>query len=174
MVTGPILKETITHEGVSLYDLSSDKTVLLVFLRHFGCVFCKEAMKDLSKKRTELERRGVELVFVHMSDNDTAQAYFNKYKLKAVKSISDPSCKLYAEFGLVKGSASQLFGLKNWARGFEVVLKDPSILSLKQIGDGFQMPGVFLIQQGKIMESFIHQSAADRPDYMALVDCCAA
>ena len=174
MIAGPTLKKTITQEGVSLDDLSKEKTVLLVFLRHFGCVFCREAMKDLSKKRPELERRGVEIVFVHMSDNKTAQEYFTKYNLKGVKSIPDPSCKLYADFGLVKGSASQLFGLKNWARGFEVVAKDPSILSLKQIGDGFQMPGVFLIQNGKIMESFIHKSAADRPDYLALVDCCAA
>lgn len=174
MVTTETLQSVSTQQGASIYDKSQAKSVLLVFLRHFGCVFCKEALKDLSKKRANLSSRNVELVFVHMSDDETAQQYFSKYNLTGVDSISDPSCRLYEQFGLVKGSVSQLFGLKNWVRGFEVVVKDPTIISVKQVGDGFQMPGVFLIKDGEVKESFVHTSAADRPDYDSIVDCCAA
>jgi hypothetical protein len=35
-------------------------------------------------------------------------------------------------------------------------------------GDGFQMPGVFLIQGDEILNSFVHESAADRPNYIEL------
>ena len=38
----------------NLKMLSDEKPVLLVFLRHFGCVFCKEAMADLSKLKNEI------------------------------------------------------------------------------------------------------------------------
>ena len=42
-----------------------------------------------------------------------------------------------------------------------------------QLGDGFQMPGVFIIREGEVREEFIHKLASDRPDYEQLVKCCA-
>jgi hypothetical protein len=32
-----------------------------------------------------------------------------------------------------------------------------------------QLPGVFVIQNGAILREFRHRTAADRPDYVALV-----
>lgn len=174
MISKVLLQQTTTQQGETIAEKSERSTVLLVFLRHFGCIFCREALKDLSAKRADLSRRGVEIVFVHMSDDTTAQEYFERYDIAGVDSISDPGCNLYRQFGLVKGNVGQLFGLKNWVRGFEVVVKDPSLISLKQIGDGFQMPGIFLIKDTEVRQSFIHHSAADKPDYDELVDCCAA
>ncbi len=162
-----------TTNGELIADLSHEKPVMLVFLRHFGCIFCREALKDLSQKRAELEAQGVKLVFVHMSDPEIAYAYFRKYNLEGIDHVSDPECRYYQEYGLVKGNFKQLFGLKNWIRGFEVTMKG-TMIGLQQIGDGFQMPGIFLLENGKIRDSFIHQSAADRPDYESLVNCCAA
>jgi hypothetical protein len=40
------------------------------------------------------------------------------------------------------------------------------------LGDGFQMPGVFVIREGEVREHFIHRLASDRPDYAKLVECC--
>jgi hypothetical protein len=39
------------------------------------------------------------------------------------------------------------------------------------VGDGFRMPGVFLVHQNKILKSYKHQSAADVPDYQKLSIC---
>ena len=166
------LSHISTSKGRTLLDASNETPVLLVFLRHFGCVFCREAMKDISKKRGEWKTNtNIEVVLVHMSDDKTAQDYFKKYNLKGVEHVSDPGCKLYAAFGLGKGSVSQLFGLKNFIRGFETTVKGIPI-RLKQIGDGFQMPGVFMLESGQIRESYIHKSAADRPDYDDIISCC--
>lgn len=172
MIGTEIPRQLTTQSGENLYNSSFERVILLTFLRHFGCIFCREAMKDLSAKRNDFAIQGVDLVFVHMSDEDTAAQYFDKYNLIGVDSISDPSCNWYKAFGLTKGTLNQLFGLKNWVRGFEVTLKDPMILSVQQIGDGFQMPGIFILHNGIVKESFIHRSAADRPDYQALIDCC--
>jgi hypothetical protein len=35
-------------------------------------------------------------------------------------------------------------------------------------GDGTQMPGVFLIHQGRVVRRFVHGNAAERPDYVKL------
>jgi peroxiredoxin len=168
------INTVLTNRGRTLHDASCEKPVLLVFLRHFGCIFCREAMKDIGSKKNEWEAKNINVVLVHMSENDVAEKYFKKYGIPEIEHISNPSCSLYASFGLTKGSASQLFGLKNWIRGFEVTVIKGTPIGLRQIGDGFQMPGVFLISNGAIMDSYIHASASDRPNYESLISCCAA
>jgi hypothetical protein len=36
------------------------------------------------------------------------------------------------------------------------------------VGDGFQMPGAFLIRDGRVSAAYRHRHAADRPDCGAL------
>lgn len=166
-----LLSEMYTSNGCSILKLSHEKPILLVFLRHFGCTFCREAMHDLAQRKDIFQEHGVQLVIVHMSDQDIAQRYFEKYKLSEFESISDPDCHYYTRFGLGKGTLNQLIGLRTWARGFESsILKGHGMSTF--IGDGFQMPGVFLVKSGVILEKFIHKYSSDRPDYDQLVTCC--
>ena len=115
--------DMMTNVGLTVKEIAQEKPVLLVFLRHFGCIFCREALRDISAKRKEFESKGIEIVLVHMADNEIAEAYFNEYKLKGIKHVSDPECVQYAAFGLVKGSFSQLFGFKNFIRGTQQAFK---------------------------------------------------
>lgn len=163
--------DILTNLNRSLKQASNESPVLLVFLRHFGCIYCKEAMIDIGKRKAEWEEKDVNVILVHMSDEETANSYFKKYNIEGIENISDPTCHLYASFGLGKGSFSQLFGLKNFIRGFENTMKG-NFIGIKQIGDGFQMPGLFLLRNGRVMDSYIHASAADRPDYDQLIACC--
>jgi len=167
-----VMDDMTTNTGDSLRALSEGRPVLLVFLRHFGCTFCREALADIAKVRREIEDAGIRLVFVHMTDRDTAERYFNRYDLQGAVHISDPDCTYYTAFGLVKGNFTQLFGLQSWIRGFQAGVLDGHGVGV-QLGDGFQMPGVFVIRDGQIKSSFIHKLASDRPDYMDLVKCCA-
>ncbi|MEL6124100.1 MAG: AhpC/TSA family protein, partial [Bacteroidota bacterium] len=65
-----------------------------------------------------------------------------------------------------------LFGLKVWLRTAELAIKDLRWLKMQQIGDGFQMPGVFLVENGMVKERYIHKRASDRPNYAGLISCC--
>lgn len=165
------LNEMLTNKGNSLFVLSQENPVLLIFLRHFGCIFCKEALSDISKNKSKIEAAGTKIVFVHMTDFNTANLHFQKFGLSNETHISDPDCKFYEAFGLVKGSLNQLFGLQSLIRGFSASIKNGQTPS-SQIGDGFQMPGVFVISNGEIKESFIHRLSSDRPDYLQLANCC--
>lgn len=160
-----------TNEGASLGELSEESTVFLVFLRHFGCIFCRESLVDISRQRKIIESKGIKLVFVHMDNEDTAERYFSRYQLDGVAHISDPECHYYQLFGLVKGNFTQLFGLQSWIRGFQAGVMDGHGAG-SIIGDGFQMPGIFAIQNCEIMDSFIHKLVSDRPDYDELVRRC--
>lgn len=163
--------EMTTNRGNKLNDLTYQKPILLVFLRHFGCAFCRASLVELAGKRDEYTDMGVKMVFVHMSDNETAEEYFTKYNLKGVEHISDPDCQYYQDFGIVKGNLHQLFGLSSLMKGFSYTFKKGHGWG-RIIGDGFQMPGVFLMSNGEIKDRFIYKTVSDQPDYDQLVSCC--
>ncbi len=169
------LQETMklmkTSNGIDVLSLSQNQLILLIFLRHFGCVFCRKSLVDLSQKKDIFLQSSVIPVFVHMTDNETAEKYFTQYNLEESIHVSDPECAYYLAFGLVKGRFSQLFGLRNAIKGFEIASKG-IYPTLTQVGDGTQMPGMFMIRNGLVQESFIHKFAADQPDYNQLISCC--
>lgn len=154
--------------GISILEHSRVRPVLLVFLRHVGCTFCREALADLSEKRELIESTGTQLVLVHMGREESAEQILAKYKLNDVPRVWDPKLALYRAFGLEKGSVFQLFGPKVWIRGFKAGFMGQHGVGSWE-GDVTQMPGVFLVFHGEILKSYRHQSAADRPDYVALV-----
>jgi peroxiredoxin len=167
-----IFEQMIANTGETLSVMSHEKPIMLVFLRHFGCTFCREALADISKRKNDIEATGTRIVFVHMASDEIAERYFNRYKLEGATHISDPDCKYYKAFGLVKGNLTQLFGLQTFIRGFESSVIEGHGLG-PMLGDGFQMPGIFVIQEDEIKESFIHKLASDRPNYVELAKCCA-
>lgn len=172
MVNREHLSMIVTNKGNNLADLSDHSPILLVFLRHFGCVFCKDSMNEISKKKSFIEGQGVKIIMVHMADYALADIYFKDFGIEHLEHVSDPECKYYSIFGLVKGSFGQLFGLKTWMRGFEIAVTKQMLPSSKRIGDGLQMPGIFLIKKGQVIQSFIHISVADRPNYETFIEVC--
>lgn len=165
------LMEMRTQDDISVAELSIKQPVLLVFLRHFGCTFCREALSDIAKHRSEIEDKGAKIVFVHMSDHKLAERYFQRYGLDGIDHISDSNCTYYTIFGLTKGNFTQIFGLQSWIRGFQAGVINKHAVG-PQLGDGFQMPGVFMLLNGEVMGSFVHKVVSDRPDYEQLVACC--
>lgn len=163
------IPKVLSNKGNNLYDLSKTRPVLLIFLRHFGCVFCKEALHDLSMKKHDMEEKDITLVFVHMADDEIAEEYFRKYNISGAEAIADPECILYAKFGLTKGNTNQLLGFMTWYRSFEAGLLKGHGLSLQQIGDGFQMPGVFLLRNEQVIGSFVHKFVSDIPNYDEII-----
>ena len=165
------LTQIRTQRGESLWDLTHKSPVLVVFLRHFGCVFCKEALTELGKLKAYFEKLNTRLVLVHMADEDTAKGFFSQFGLEDADAVSDPDTRVYQQFGLVKGELSQMMGMKVWLRTLQQGVVKGHGLSTHLIGDGFQMPGVFLLFEGQIKEKFIHKTVADRPDYKRLAVC---
>jgi len=133
-----------TNKGEILKNIS--EPYLLIFLRHAGCTFCREALDDLK----DFPKR---VIYVTMSKNH-----------KLPEFVYDPERKLYQSFGLKRGTIKQLFGFPVFLRGLPALLRY-GVGDLD--GDGFQMPGAFLILNGKVIKEFRHQYASDRPDYQS-------
>lgn len=158
-----------TTTGENLADLSEEKPVLLVFLRHLGCPFCQEALQQISTRRDEIEQRGFRLLLVYMSDSATAKYYLSQHNLQDVDQLSDPESIAYKRFKLHRGSFNQLLGLKVLYRWIWLAIAKKIFYQGKE-GDIYQMPGLFLLHKGEIVKQFVHRSSADIPDYDQLLD----
>jgi peroxiredoxin len=161
-----VLTQTLTQTGTSLAELSRQKPVLLVFLRHAGCTFCRETLSDLARDRAGIEAGGTQIALAHMGSPDSFAVFTAPYGLDTLPAVSDPERRLYRALGLRRGSLHQLLGWRVWIRGAQAFFKGHGIGTLQ--GDGAQMPGAFLIQNGRVAARYIHQTAADRPDYTDL------
>ncbi len=162
-----VLDSAVTERGEKLAALTEASPVLLVFLRHAGCTFCREALGDIARERAAIETSGVRIILVHMGDSKALDKLIGKYGLAGVDRICDGEQRLYDAFGLKRGGLGQLFGPKVLFRGIKA-----AIMGRHGIGrvsaDSFQLPGVFLLGNSNVLRRFRHRSAADRPDYLGL------
>jgi hypothetical protein len=98
-----------------------------------------------------------------MSADPKAAKFLDSYGLASVSRVSDPSGRTYRAFGLRRGSLWQLFGPAVVWRGFVAgILRGHGVGTLE--GDGFQMPGTFVVHQGAIIKASPAKTAAERPD----------
>src|SRR5580704_1934600 len=90
-----VLRDYRTETGRTLLELVDESPLLLIFLRHFGCSFCRQTLDDVSRIRGEIEARGVRPVFVHLGTPGRAKTYFDYYHLSDVERVSNPEASLY-------------------------------------------------------------------------------
>ena len=163
------LRDFHTETGRSLLDLVDESPVLLIFLRHFSCAFCAQALDRVAQVRSKIEARGVRPVFVHLGSPERARPYFDYYSLTDVERISDPQATLYQLpfFALSRTNPYLHFFnptvLKAWLKG---AMFKYGIGMIKE--DAEQMPGVFLLKERKVARAFRHRTIADEPDYLKL------
>src|SRR3954451_798152 len=87
-----------SHDGQTLAELSADHPVLIVFLRHSGCAFCREALSDLQKQRQQIGGRGSWKAVAATVGNEEAGKFFKPYGLGGVPRFTAPQRQLYQAF----------------------------------------------------------------------------
>lgn len=163
------LREFHTETGRSLLDLVDESAVLLVFLRHFACAFCAQALDRVSQVRSVIEAKGVRPVFVHLGSPERAKPYFDYYNLCDVERISNPEATLYqlSAFALSRTNPYLHFlNLTVWRGWLKGAMFKYGIGMIKEDAD--QMPGVFFLKERRIVRAFRHRTIADEPDYVKL------
>jgi peroxiredoxin len=168
--TEAVLQAYRTETGITLLELVEGSPVLLIFLRHFGCSFCRQTLDDVSKIRGQIEGKGVRPVFVHLGSPERAKPYFDYYQLSDIERVSDPDATLYATsiFRLPRKNAFSHFlvpaVVKAWLTGAG---RHYGIGMIKEDAD--QMPGIFFLKNRVIVRAYRYRTIADQPDYLKLI-----
>jgi peroxiredoxin len=153
---------------VRLSDYWTKQPVVLVFLRHLGCIFCREQVGLLRGSYQKFASAGVEVICVAQGDAKTGKAFSILMDLPYPILMCGDDVSVFRAYGLGRGSAGQLFGLPSILRGFQAFFA--GFRQGAVVGDGFQMPGIFVVDRGGIVR-FVHRHrhAGDNPDTAGLV-----
>ena len=142
-------------ETVPLRALYEKQPLVLVFLRHLGCVFCKEHVAHL---------RGFadpNIVFVTLGTQEQTEA-FRKKMNSPHRFICDPEKKLHAHFNLNPGGLAEF--INPHVIGRVIVSMLHGYLNGLPQGDPKQLPGVFIIQtNGEVTWEHRSRDIADTP-----------
>lgn len=159
------LKLARTNTGANLVELSQSKPLLLIFIRHFGCTFCRETVSEVSKIETVINHNGYTPVFVHLSDPSYGDSFFQKYFEHQVLHVSDPGRRLYRALNIKRGNLWQLYGLPTWYRGLIAGLFKGHGGVGELEGDEMQLGAYFVLDKGEIVFSHYSASASEEFDF---------
>ncbi len=153
----------LTPEGdpVRLGDLWVERPLLLVLLRHFGCMFCKEQVARLREVLPEVRALGVDVAAIGNGTPFMAQAFVEDTGLD-VPVFTNPERNVYTALGAVRPPWTFIFNPRLYVNSLRVLLRGFRQGPLQ--GDRGQLGGVFVILPGGRMP-FAHRSqvAGDIP-----------
>lgn len=135
-------------ESVNLDSLYADRPLALVFMRHYGCIFCREQLASLREFQDD------NIVLVGMGDQK-ATAEFKRRMEVPQTIISDPTKSLFQQFGLRRASFGQFMNRRVVNRGISA-LRAGHREGLPN-ADPMQLAGVFILNRdGEVV--FEHRS----------------
>jgi peroxiredoxin len=162
-----VLNTTPAFSKHSIGELSCEKRVIVVFLRHFGCTFCRETLSDLGTLFQKHSPENITLILVHMADNLEAETYLRRYHLENAYRISDPERTLYKLFDLPEASFKSVFNVRTLGRFINAAFIRRHFFG-PVVGDLLQMPGVILLENKSIVASHHYNTVSDRPNWVGL------
>jgi hypothetical protein len=158
------LNASVTGVGLApgtLGDQLSEEPTLLVFLRHFGCMFCRETVSDL-RKAAEENADFPNVLFFSQASATEGRAFMRRYWPSA-RVIADPQLELYDLFGIPRAGFLEAIGprvLKARSRA-----RQKGFTNGPNSGDIWRMPGIFAVQRERIVWTHQAEHAADHPDF---------
>ncbi len=111
-----IVLDDAAGEPVRLGDLWRDQPAVLIFLRHYGCVFCRDHAVQVHRARHRFAAAGARLVAIGLGT--PAQAtQFREDQGVDIPLLVDPDRRSYGAAGAKTGTLSELVGPRMILRG---------------------------------------------------------
>jgi len=154
---------------VQLGDLWRDRPAALVFLRHWGCVFCRQHAVQLHRSRHKFEQAGIRLAAIGHGTVEQA-AEFRRLQGIEIPLLVDPERTTYGLAGTKVATLGELLAPRVIAQGAKhTVLSRLRLGSIavhqgRIIGNAAQLGGVLVIApDGSVRYAHLSEDAADVP-----------
>jgi peroxiredoxin len=164
-------------ETVRVLDLEGRETRLarlwatgpavLVWLRHFGCIYCAEQARDFALARPDIEALGASLAFIGNGGVPHARA-FEERKVAGCTVLTDPRLDSYRAIGARRG-VLRTVGPQTWTHALRAFRRGARQRRVQ--GHPFQQGGVAVVARGgAIAYAYLSESAGDHPPVTAVLD----
>ena len=143
---------------IRLSDQWQRHPLILVFVRHSGCTFCRTQAADLRDEYPAIQAAGADVVLVTMDEPNALASLKQQLELPFV-CVSDPLQVAYQAYQCPRGSLWAVAGPGMWWRAIKSLLKH----GFGRIrGDAMQLPGSFVIDRsGVIQFAYRSKQSAD-------------
>ena len=155
------------------------RPVVIAFVRHFGCLFCREQVAQLRDEIHHIHAHGAELVVIGNGSRHFASAFREALKLDSPLYV-DTSRASYRALGMRRGIARTLGSWRTWLNLARALLKGARQKRLQMIvrwwrqsvpvlipgehGDAWQLGGVLLVlPDGRIAYQYLSAIGGDHP-----------
>jgi hypothetical protein len=145
---------------VRLGTLWAERPAVLVWLRHFGCLFCKEQTAEFRARRDDIERRGARLAFIGNGGVRYAGGFRDEFCPDCTV-LTDPSLASYRLIGARRGVVNTL-GPLAWVAGIRALARGAR--QQRTQGSPFQQGGVLVVTPGDALAyTYLSKVAGDHP-----------
>ncbi len=155
---------TISGDAVAFSSLYADRPTMLTFVRHYGCIFCRERVGSIESAEPLLRANDMGVAVIGNGTAPMARAFSEEVGINWPL-FTDPGRRVFElagmrrNFGLGLKSVSQAW--RSWRGGYR---QGPVQ------GDPWQQGGILLIApSGQILASQIDSGAGEYIDVEALI-----
>ncbi len=143
-----------------LGDLWETQPAVVVWLRHFGCLFCKEQTAEFRARRVDIEDRGARLAFVGNGGPRYASGFRDEFCPDCTV-LTDPELTSYRAIGARSGVLNTL-GPQAWGAGIRAFARGAR--QQRTQGSPFQQGGVLVMTPGdSVAYTYLSKAAGDHP-----------
>ncbi len=152
---------TTDGEPIIVSSLWSNRTLVLAFIRQYGCLFCRQQVAELMEKREAIEEAGGTIVLIGCGEPEEAKDFQSRLNL-TFELYTDPGLGTFDAAGLKRGVLTALkrgswkAGRAAWRSGFR---------QTKTAGNIWQQGGMFVLDsRGRKFFEHVSEWAGDHPD----------
>ncbi len=164
----PALHVETVDGPMRLSDRWRDGPLVVTFMRHFGCSFCREHLEHIRSRYGEITAVGADVVAIFQY---TAQATheFCVGRGLPFQCAGDPLRAAYAELDVRRGRARDMFSLGVMRRMLPAMRTEG--VGSANGGDMLQLPGTFVVAaNGRVTLAHYGANAADNPPVDEIMD----
>ena len=157
--------KTLEDQSIEFSSLYRDQTTLIFFVRHFGCIFCRERVTSLAQALPLLTPHGLNAVVIGNGHPYMAQGFVDELQLP-FEVYSDREAQAYQLAGMQRNFGLNVTSVKHAWRSYRSGNRQTGVK-----GDPWQQGGVIVVNtEGQVIETLSDKSAGDYIDIPALVD----
>ena len=131
---------------VRLGSLWGERPVVLALMRHFGCIFCKEQVSQITPIVGDIHEAGAELVIVGSGSPQMAGFFAEDYGV-TTPVLTDPTREVYRVLETRRPMLS-VIDLRGFLTGLRALWHGHRQQFGAELGDNAQLGGVFIVRPG--------------------------
>jgi len=164
----PDLELSAVDGPVDLHDRWVDRPLIVTFMRHFGCAFCREHLIQMGRAWTDIRDTGADAVAIFQYRAESTRNFCRARKVP-FDCLGDPEKKGYAAVGLERGMRREYLGAKV-ARGWLRAARSGAVVGIPH-GDVALRPATFVVAPGgRVVLAHYNEDSTDNPPVERLLD----